>query len=268
MTQTDLINAVTASMQRHPHLQGIFLSGSFGSEQNDAWSDVDFLALCLPEHQDQIADQWVEAIRSVEPIILERRRPFGRLLVNLVTQNWLRADLHITNQKKLRGQGKSGLKAIYDPNNMIAEVPAEPAVSGPNPLGLTEEFIRVLGLLSVAIGREDYNNAITGLFHMRAQFISLMVLASNDGPTGGALHLNRLLTEDQQNILAGLPIPLPEKQAIIDAHYKYAQTFLPLARNMLTTDWPQEFETATLTHLARQLDPKFGTLLPKTGSTR
>ncbi|MHA3913280.1 nucleotidyltransferase domain-containing protein [Halovulum sp. GXIMD14793] len=258
--QHQVIAAVTEGLAGQAGLTALFLSGSFGEGQADAYSDVDFLAVAAPEHRTAIADRWAKVVGTLDPVVFQQR--FGPTveLVNLVTESWLRADLSQGDEGRLKAQGARGLKPLIDPQDLHTTLDEAP-VWHPQPLPrIAEEFLRVLGLLQVAMGRKDYVNAITGLFHLRRQLTTLLIRQSNDGPTGGALRLNRLLTAEQMALLADLHIPAPEPGAVIDGYYRFAAAFLPLAREMAGAEFPHRFEAATLTCLAERVDPIFARL--------
>lgn len=260
--QQDLIDAVTDGMQETAGLRGLFLSGSFGSGTADAYSDVDFLAVAEPADRKAIADRWVQVIEAVSPVIFQQRFGPNAELVNLVTESWLRADLSQADEGRLKGQGAKALRPLFDPESLHGALDDAPVYNAQPLFRVAEEFIRVLGLLQVAMGRKEYVNAITGIFHMRNQLITLLIRQTNDGPTGGALHLNKLLTPTQLQLLAGIDIPEPEPIAIIEANLGLARIFLPLARQMIGADYPTRFEAATLDRLTERVDRRFADLKP------
>ena len=73
---------------------------------------------------------------------------------------------------------------------------------------------------------------------------------------GGALHLNRLLPAERQQLLIDLPVLRATRESVIEAHVACAAVFLPLARDLhdrCGLVWPQEFEDATRHHLTKAL---------------
>ena len=120
-------------------------------------------------------------------------------------------------------------------------------------LQLVNEFIRVIGLLTVVVGRGEYFMAATGTGLLRDCLMKLM-LEEVGHPTGGALHPSRTLPAADMAILDSLPFPGPQRSAVIDAHFAIARAFFPRARALsarLGLAWPEPFEAATLEHLRR-----------------
>ena len=73
---------------------------------------------------------------------------------------------------------------------------------------------------------------------------------------GGALHLSRILSPEQQRVLHALPAPLPKRESVVEAHLAAARAFLPLAQTLaaqLELPWPGAFEAATWRYLEREL---------------
>ena len=118
------------------------------------------------------------------------------------------------------------------------------------------EFIRILGLLHLAAGREEYINGVLGVFHLRNLLVDLLVEETNAPNRGGILHLNRLITDEQKSLLASLPPAVPNRDAMISAHLAYAKAYLPRARKRalrLGVEWPERFEAATWVQLCKAL---------------
>ena len=119
-----------------------------------------------------------------------------------------------------------------------------------------EEFIRILGLLPLGMGREEYLNGVTGLFHLRNLLVELFIEETGAPHRGGVLHLNRLITEEQQEVLASLPPPVPTRDRLIAANIAYASAYLPRARRLAKlwgVEWPERFEAAMWESLKKEL---------------
>jgi hypothetical protein len=120
---------------------------------------------------------------------------------------------------------------------------------------LVEDFLRVLGLLTVVVNRGEYLVGVDGAMLLRRYLIDLM-LAESTVTRGGVLRLNNLLAPDQRRTLDELPPLAPTRESVIDAHLACARAFRPLAWRLLSQrgiDYPEQFDTATLAHLNRSL---------------
>src|SRR5215831_5361332 len=88
--------------------------------------------------------------------------------------------------------------------------------------------------------------AVTGAGLLRSHLISLM-LEENGVHDAGALHLSRVLTEEQMQIVSALPSPTASRSAVVEAHRACAKVFLPCAKSLaerLNIAWPDEFAAA------------------------
>jgi hypothetical protein len=260
MRQVKLIEFVTAELSKTAQLRALFLGGSFGSNRQDEYSDVDFLAIASPGAEAELAETWRSLLSQLNPVVFWNVRPAGGLLANGITADWTRCDLYIISEEDIKKRSRDAIRPLIDPGEIYRRLPEKALVSNPNPdtvARTVKEFIRVLGLLVVVIGREEYITGVGGIFHLRNHLITLLLEGNTSPHKGGALHLNRLLTEDQKKMLEAIPSIESSRQSIIRAHLEYARLFFPLARRLVAEtqqEWPSEFEEATWSLLKTELD--------------
>lgn len=259
MDRQAAIRTITAALQDQPDVRALYLSGSYGAGLEDAYSDIDFLAVSTHGLTDGFAALWRDVVGRTGEIVLWWDRQVRPMLINAVTVDWLRIDVAVMTPEQMVGQTRHGLKVLFDHDGIFETLPAAAAPAGPDPNRMRwqfEEFIRILGLLPLAIGREEYLNSVTGVFHLRNLLVGLLIEETAAPDRGGALHLNRLITPEQKALLATLPPLTPTRDAMIAANLAYAAAYLPRARRMagrLGIDWPERFEAATWAHLKRTL---------------
>jgi len=259
MNKTKVIQDISAALQNEPTVRALFLSGSYGAGIEDSYSDIDFLAVSRDGPTDEFAALWREAVGRVGEIVLWWDRQAKPMLINAITADWLRIDVEIVTPDQVAGRTASGLKALFDHDRVLEALPPAPQNAGPNPARMKwqfEEFIRILGLLSLAIGRGEYLNGITGIFHLRNLLTELLIEETAAPNRGGVLHLNRLISEEQKSLLAALPVPSPTRESVIAVNLAYAEAYLPRARRMarkIGVEWPERFEAATRAHLREAL---------------
>lgn len=240
-------------------IRALFLSGSYGAGLEDRYSDVDFLLVAPDGPTDMVAGLWKKAVSRTGEIVLWWDRQVRPALINAITQDWLRIDVVILKPDQMGGQAQDSLKVLFDHDRIFDVLPASTGKGEPNPKRMKyqiEEFIRILGLLPLAIGREEHLNGVLGVFHLRNLLVDLMIEETGAPHRGGALHLNRLITDKQKAALASLPPPIPERDALIEANLSYAAAYLPRARRLAKlwgVEWPEGFEAATWRHLGRTL---------------
>ena len=86
--------------------------------------------------------------------------------------------------------------------------------------------------------------------------VELLIDETNAPNRGGIVHLNRLITDAQKDLLTSLPPAVPNRDAMISAHLAYAKAYLPRARlraARLEMAWPERFEAATWERLDEAL---------------
>ena len=251
MTQEEVIRTIAAAVEGAPGIRALFLSGSHATGTADAHSDIDFVMVSEDGASDAAAAVWRAAVERTGEVVLWWDRTGVPTLINAVTADWARTDVLILTPEQVARHPKESLKPLFDPDGLHDTLAGAAPARPPDPaaaLRAFENFIRILGLLHLVVGREEYLNGVLGLHHLRSALVELMIQETGAPNRGGILHLNRLITAEQRAALAALPPPVPERQALIDAHLAYAAAYLPRARRRaaaLGVDWPEAFEAAT-----------------------
>ncbi|MGL5011882.1 MAG: nucleotidyltransferase domain-containing protein [Paracoccaceae bacterium] len=254
--QQDFINAVAAGLEDEARVLALFLAGSYGAGAADAFSDIDFVAVAAAEDHAGLADRWRGLIAGLEPVVFWMGRSGRVTLLNAVTESWLRVDLLIVTPNDLGQRSKAGVKALIDRAGLYEGLPDVLPAATPNAeraAGTINEFIRIMGLLPVGLGRGEYVLLVKVVGLLRDLLMDLMLEDCPLADRGGALHPGRLLTPGQMAVLEGLHYPGPEREAVIAAHQGVAAAFFPLAREMtgrLGLAWPDAFEAALWRRLA------------------
>ena len=251
MDQQALIQAVTETLKREPTLHGLFLAGSFGRGTADDWSDVDLIALVAPAEQAEFAAEWRSRLHAITPIVFWNELNRGGLIINAISEDWLRCDLSITAPDSLGHRAKDTVKPLIDPHGIYATLPDSLPLRQPDRGSvhyLIHEFIRMLGLLPVALGRGEYMTMVLGVGMLRGHVESLLMQEVSHPDPGGMLHQSKVLPAEQLEMLKALPYPGLDREALIAANFAMAQAFFPRARALaerLGLEWPSAFEAAT-----------------------
>jgi predicted nucleotidyltransferase len=240
-----------------------WLSGSLGRGAGDAFSDVDILVLAKGDHAAALGQRYQSGIDQIaEPACV--RTLHGGRVVSVVTMDWRRFDLSFVTRADLKSYDRARVIALF---NKVGEEPPEPDraayVASPAVVAnFVQEFLRVLGLAVVLIGRGEGLAAQEGHGMLRRMIVDLMLEANGVAPAdrGGALHLNGLLTHTQRRQLEALPPIGADRDSLLHATAAVADLFMPLARALAAesgTSWPVAFEAATRKHLADNLGLRF-----------
>lgn len=245
-------------------VRGLFLAGSYGRGTADAWSDVDFLAVVAEGKERMVADHWRAALQQITPIVFWNELQRGVIVLNAISEEWLRCDLTIVTQKDFGKRAKNTVKPLIDRDGIYGELPDTLPPKEPDTgtvRYLIHEFIRMLGLLPVGAGRGEYVTMVLGVGMMRGHLEALLMQDVTNPDPGGILHQSKLLPPEQMHLLASLPYPGPDRDALIEANFAIAREFMPRARAMaerLSIEWPEEFEAVTRRRLVLTLGENAG----------
>lgn len=256
--QQDLIDQLTAALSQDRRIRALWLSGSLGKGQGDAWSDVDLTAMveeadirpCLADYA---------AGRPGMPATVLTHEVYGRVLA-ATTPAWDRFDIVFHTPAECARLDGAGLKLLHgDPaSTPLARQAAANSDAALRLAALVNEFLRVLGLLPVAVGRGEWIVGQQGSDLLRKMLVDLLLEENGIGPgqRGGAKRLNPFLTAEQRALVEAIDPPPARGPALIAASRAYANAFLPRARALATrlgAVWPQAFEDATRRHLLTAL---------------
>jgi len=255
-----LIERLVAALGAHEAVRGVWLGGSLGRGEGDAYSDVDLVVAVDDAGREDFLDGWDAVAASIAPIVLSSRLGGGSFAVlNHVTAGWLRFDVSVVRPAAMSGYTRTGVRTLLDRDGLDATLRPHGELTPPDArrvAALTTEFFRVLGLLPVVVGRQEYAVGASGAGLLRTMLIQL---ATEDVPAedrGGVLHLRRLLPARRMAEIDALPAIEATRESVVAAHLAAAALFLPLARDLSARTgvaWPDTLESALRTHLAREL---------------
>lgn len=258
-----LIIRISQVLQEDPRVLAAWLSGSRGRGTADAYSDVDVWLVVSADDVSGFVEDWPKLSDRITPTVL-RQQVRGGPVFNAVTPGWLRFDISIGTPGDVPARSRSTLKPLFDRAALTERLKPEGEPLGPDPAkvaGLTTEFLRVLGLLPVVVGREEYVVAASGAGLLRQLLIQLMLEDVAVEDRGGVLHLAALLPEERIRTLTELPPIGSTRSSAIEGHLAAARAFLPLARELherCGLEWPRELEEAARGHLRTTLDLELG----------
>jgi hypothetical protein len=257
--QQALLARVAALLRAEPLVDAAWLAGSLGHGGGDAYSDVDTLALAQEGKASEAAAALAEAIKKeIDPPLLNVHG-WGRVL-SVVTEDWQRFDVTVMQGDEINRYDASKLTPLF--NRGTREPPVHPKAvyrCAPETLRpLVVEFIRVMGLTPVAMGREEYQLALTGIDILRRSTMDLMLEENGIAPQdrGGALHRNNMLTAEQRAAFRTIPPQAATVDSVLAVNDAFARIFLPRAKRLAAAigmEWPASFEEATRRHLKTTL---------------
>lgn len=258
VAQDKLIRRAKQVLSRDERVLGVWLTGSYGRGTNDEFSDVDLLVVVTAHNVADFCADWPRIVGDIAPTVIRKQLP-GMSIFNQVSEDWVRFDVTVLTPDELSRRTVSTVRPIHDPRGLSSRLAEPGTVKLPDPVrvaALTQEFFRVLGLLPVVVGREEYVVAEKGSGLVLAMLCDLMLEDATVEDRGGALHLNRLLPQDRRQTLLDLPPLTATRASAIEFHLACAKAFIPLARDLHSRcdlAWPQPLEAALRRHLLRTL---------------
>lgn len=257
MNQQTLITDLSDLLKGFDAIQAAWLMGSYGRGDQDEFSDID-IAAYIPDKKtaQEIFQQIVDTISKRPDIVYHKTLPWGGT-VNAVTKDWLRFDISVLHQDKLQDYTQKEAKFLFDKGNIISRLPLDYPIMPIEKIkadikGITDEFIRILGLQPIALGREDYVIATYGIQILKDMLIKLIKLENPPYPMRGALSLKKAIPREDYRKLAEVPVIHPTRDSLIEANCIIAGLFLPKAKQLYKKHhmaWPDRFELAAIEHL-------------------
>jgi len=261
--QQRLVDGIERLLKAEPRVEAAWLAGSLGAGAGDAFSDVDVLALAADGALEEVSTALTGNLPAIaRPALVNSL--FGGRVLNVVTDDWERFDISLVQAEDLARYDAAALTPLFNRGDRSPPTqPERPYRTAPDQLlKLVNEFLRVLGLTPVVVGREEYALALSGVEHLRRMTFELMLEENGIAPwkRGGALHRNPLLTPGQRAQLEALPPLVARRDSVVEGHLAFAALFLPRARRLASEigmAWPTDFEDATRRHLKSKLGCEF-----------
>ncbi len=253
--QQHLVDRAAGHLEQDDRIEALWLTGSLGQGKGDAYSDVDLLACCAEGTSEAVSQDIVASFASIAPPLLLMEL-FGGKVITTVCEGWGRLDINFTEAEGLARHDPARLTELFNRTG-IQPQGATPATYEPSAdvvLRLAKEFIRVLGLTPVGVGRGEWQLLMTGTELLRTMTLDLMLEENAVAPwdRGGALKRRPFLTPQQLAELDSLPPLSPERDSVLANQAALARIFLPRARRLAKAtgaEWSQAFEQAMLEHL-------------------
>lgn len=260
--QVSLTETVAAVLGADRRIRSVWLFGSLGRGGGDAWSDVDLVAEVDEADRAACLTDYRRGQPGMPPVVLAMAL-YGRILA-ATTPEWERFDISFVSPAEFAGMDGGALRRLRGEPTLHPEPHSDQSDhrAGERVEALVIEFLRILGLLPVAVGRGEWLVAQQGDGLQRRLLIDLMVEENGVPPSarGGAKKLNAFLTPEQRAVLEALRPPAAQPGPVTDAAADLARLFLARARPLvdrLGATWPAAFEQATRRHLQTTLAFRF-----------
>ncbi len=251
-----LFDVIEAWARSNEAVEAFFISGSVANNAADKFSDLDILVISEQSSIQILMAQIRSVLNEADAVIIENQIPAANpIILSVVTNEWHRIDVAFGDRESALLQ--QTLIPVYDPESLYAGAPAKsvPVPHTPDRLiTISKEFLRVLGLSVVVLGRRDVHAAREGANLLRNMLIELFLMEPPARTRSSAKKLLPVLTKEQQSILTSLPPISDDHVLVVDFSSAIANVFLPRARELTEAAggiWPIDVEDATRAYLAK-----------------
>jgi predicted nucleotidyltransferase len=248
-----LLSRLVELLRAEPLVLAAWLYGSHGRGEADAYSDLDVWVVA--EDVAGLLARWPELAERLGPLaLLEPIR--GMTGFRHVLPDWSCLDVWISPRAAVQGRDAGAVRLLFDRAGVERELPAaapsvEPDVD--KAVGLTTDFLRTLGHLPAVLARGDVLYGASLAQVLRLTLIELMLCDLRLADPGGASSQYRRLPADRRAALLALPVIGDDLDSIRAAQLACAELFLPLARTLCSTRFPDPLCQALAGWLRREL---------------
>jgi len=194
--QIRFINALTAKVEADPRIRAAWLSGSYGKETDDRWSDVDahLLIHCgkFDEFQREI-EAWLSQVR---PLVFARLMFNGRMC-NAMTDEAMRLDVWL-HDVKVAEVTTDETRVLYEEDGALSWLPQPGEALTPEAASEmlhreVAEFWRCVSMMPVVVGRGEKLVGAAGNSFILLALTNVLCAASGRRRDRGAKALNGFL---------------------------------------------------------------------------
>jgi hypothetical protein len=195
-------------------VRAVWLAGSVGRGSADAGSDLDLIVTVADAAFDDLADPSVWA--PLDPLLC-LDLPFLPGAAVITTREGLRLDVVLERVSDLASTPYRRRLVVLDRDGL--EVPDEDPLPGPDPRVLHDlvvELLRQSAIFPAAvIARGDWLLGQESVISYRSLLYRIFVEANQPLPPMGVKQWSSRLTPGQRDMLAGLPLPSPDRDSVV-----------------------------------------------------
>lgn len=260
--QTSVCADLAGILSAESAVRALWLGGSLSRGDADEWSDIDLVAVVAGASPGEAAQAVQTRLESVFDVVLRRNRGDDNVrLLNFVTADWQRFDVSLYTLEALSSSSLGGLRLLFDKDDLklglTAGEPPRTSVTPDEVRYVVTEFVRVLGLLPVVVGRSDLIGAVSGSGLLRELLIGLLRFAQPEQIIRGALNETRTVSRTAAAAITGLPALRAEQTSIREFNHACWRVFAEFAPGICEqhgVPWPSALIESLRTRLTRDLD--------------
>ena len=258
--QFRFINALTAEVEADPRIRAAWLSGSYGKETDDRWSDVDahLLVHCgkFNEFQREI-EAWLSRIR---PLVFARLMFNGRMC-NAMTDEAMRLDVWL-HDVEVAEVTTGETRVLYEEDGALSWLPQPGEALTPEAASEllhreVAEFWRCVSMMPVVVGRGEKLVGAAGNSFILLALTNVLCAASGRRRDRGVKALNGFLLPhhrqcvEEAMLLNSLP---PEETVRFPLRLaRIMREHGPAICNHWKVKYPRAMEETVLQYVSREL---------------
>jgi len=212
----DLLRDAVGLLSARPDVRALWVSGSVGREAADAGSDLDVIVTVEDDAFDALADPGLW--EPLDPLLC-LSLPFLPGAAVITTRTGLRLDAVLEGVRDLADSTYRRRLVVFDRDG-LAVPPLEPQ-TGPSPEALADlvtEFLRQSAIFPAAVlARQDWLLGQESVHSYRTLLYRIFLEANQPLPATGVKQWSSRLTPEQREVLAALPLPAPDREAVVAA---------------------------------------------------
>lgn len=255
-----LFDRLLAAVEADQRVRALWLSGSLARGTADAGSDLDVLLAVRDGDLDAFTTGWREWLAAITPTLIARELPGMPGCVYATTDTCARLDVVTEAVGALPATPHRQRLVVLDRDGLDATVPAPRPGPGPDPARLAElveEFLRQQAIFPAAVvARGDWLLGVTGVHSVQQLLYQLFVETNQPLPPMGVKQYSSRLTPDQRAVLAALPSPRAEPDAVVAAMRAAVAAFRTAGRAAATAagaTWPDHIDGPVQEYFVEQL---------------
>ncbi|CAM3265250.1 nucleotidyltransferase domain-containing protein [Stackebrandtia soli] len=259
MEYPTLVARLRDTLAADSRVAGIWLVGSRGRGESDEHSDVDLLVAAASDDVDKLSGSVIDLVSAAFPLVYSQQLGAAPIF-NFITKEWLRFDISLCGTEALSRYRRDGAQLVHgsdDLDALLSDATHELGADAATVERLTIEFMRVLGLLPVVVGRDDIATGVSGAALVRNLLIELMKQDAVVVDRGGMLSARRVLPDRHYEQLRALPPLHSDSGSVVAYNVTCARLFFPLSRMLYGQcglAWPDGMHVALAEHLRATLD--------------
>lgn len=256
------VERASDALHQDERVRALWLTGSLAAGTADAQSDVDLRAAVRDTDFAAASEGGQELIDRIGPTVWTRRWPGppDEAILGAITSDYLRFDLVLQSDIDTKPRMLEAARVLFDKDGLAERLTLTTSAQI-DPLAglpyLVEEFIRLVGMLPIVVGRDDVPIGMEGQLALHSMLISLLLMENGiDRSATGKRHVAALLDGEQRAVLASVPALAPTMESVVEGRLAHARLFLPRARRLMEAHgmaYPETFEAATWRHLRETL---------------